>query len=98
MISLSFFEEILLRKLLIILMLTLCALHGHSQLPSAPAPQFKADLQRSPSSAAGVSPEEREAPDAPDVTIFPHSQTAPWWISGQTNIIFQAHPSFHSPY
>jgi high affinity Mn2+ porin len=26
------------------------------------------------------------------------SQTAPWRISGQANIIFQAHPGFHSPY
>ncbi len=32
------------------------------------------------------------------LTMFPHSETWPIWISGQTNIIFQAHPSFHSPY
>jgi high affinity Mn2+ porin len=39
-------------------------------------------------------------PLAPDigVTVFRHSETAPWWISGQANIIFQAHPGFHSPY
>jgi high affinity Mn2+ porin len=39
-------------------------------------------------------------PQAADtgVTIFRHSETAPWWISGQANIIFQAHPGFHSPY
>jgi high affinity Mn2+ porin len=38
-------------------------------------------------------------PDAePVTTMFPHSETLPFWISGQTNIIFQAHPSFHSPY
>ena len=30
--------------------------------------------------------------------MFPHSQTLPFWISGQANIIFQAHPPFHSPY
>src|SRR5579884_1813621 len=70
-----------------------------SSLPDAPAPSERELLsQRSASSEAGVSPEERQAPDAPDVTMFPHSNTAPWWISGQTNIIFQAHPSFHSPY
>ena len=34
----------------------------------------------------------------PPVTMFPHSQTARWWISGQDNIINQWHPSFHSPY
>ena len=30
--------------------------------------------------------------------MFPHSQTAPWYIAGQANSIFQAHPPFHSPY
>jgi hypothetical protein len=30
--------------------------------------------------------------------MFPHSETAPWFVAGQANIIFQAHPSFHSPY
>jgi high affinity Mn2+ porin len=37
-------------------------------------------------------------PDEPIVTMFPHSQTARWWISGQDNIIFQWHPSFHADY
>ena len=32
------------------------------------------------------------------LTMFPHSETAPWFVAGQANIIFQAHPSFHSPY
>ncbi len=30
--------------------------------------------------------------------MFPHSATAPWWISGQVNVIFQGKPGFHSPY
>ncbi|MGH9536596.1 MAG: carbohydrate porin [Terriglobales bacterium] len=34
----------------------------------------------------------------PAVTLFPHSQTSPYWISGQDNIIFQWHPSFGAPY
>jgi high affinity Mn2+ porin len=40
-------------------------------------------------------------PDTPPGTLqtmFPHSDATPWFIAGQTNIIFQAHPSFHSPY
>ena len=37
-------------------------------------------------------------PDDPVVTFFPHSQTAPYWISGQDNIIFQWHPSFEAAY
>src|SRR6202007_138939 len=37
--------------------------------------------------------------DPPEmVTMFPHSETAPWFVTGQANIIFQAHPNFHSPY
>lgn len=36
--------------------------------------------------------------DQGTTTMFPHSLTSPWLLSGQTNIIFQAHPGFHSPY
>ncbi len=48
--------------------------------------------------------QETEAPVTPDqptqvpVTVFPHSETARWLVSGQANIIFQSHPGFHSPY
>src|SRR5215469_11210593 len=31
-------------------------------------------------------------------TLFPHSQTARWWVSGQVNIVFQGHPGFHALY
>jgi high affinity Mn2+ porin len=31
-------------------------------------------------------------------TMFPHSQTARWWVSGQSNVVFQAHPDFHAAY
>ena len=34
----------------------------------------------------------------PIVTMFPHSQTSRYWISGQDNIIFQWHPSFDAKY
>ena len=37
-------------------------------------------------------------PDDPVVTLFPHSQTARYWISGQSNIVFQWHPSFEAKY
>jgi high affinity Mn2+ porin len=36
--------------------------------------------------------------DLPAVTLFPHSQTGRYWISGQSNIIFQWHPSFDAQY
>ncbi len=40
------------------------------------------------------------AMDAPGVqlTIFPHPDGSRFLLSGQANIIFQAHPGFHSPY
>lgn len=39
-----------------------------------------------------------DAPDSSPTTVFPHSETARWWISGQVNIVFQAHPDFHALY
>jgi hypothetical protein len=36
--------------------------------------------------------------DDPVLTMFPHSQTARWWVSGQDNIISQWHPSFDAKY
>ena len=32
------------------------------------------------------------------LTMFPHPESTPWYVAGQANIIFQAHPPFHSPY
>ncbi len=31
-------------------------------------------------------------------SIFDHPDSAPYWISGQANVIFQAHPPFHAAY
>jgi high affinity Mn2+ porin len=40
-----------------------------------------------------------DAPAASDATtVFPHSESAPYLIAGQANIVFQAHGPFHSPY
>jgi high affinity Mn2+ porin len=37
-------------------------------------------------------------PSADSLTLFPHSNTTRWWVSGQANIVFQAHPAFPSAY
>jgi len=37
-------------------------------------------------------------PDAALVTMFPHSRSTRWWVSGQDNIILQWHPSFSARY
>ena len=50
----------------------------------APAPTAQANSQADPSSES--------------LTLFPHSNTTRWWISGQANIVFQAHPAFSAAY
>src|SRR5215475_4922246 len=37
-------------------------------------------------------------PDTPSTTMFPHPENAPYFITGQANIILQGHGPFHSPY
>ena len=32
------------------------------------------------------------------VTVFPHSDTKRWWISGQANVVMQWHPAFYAQY
>ena len=44
---------------------------------------------------AQVSP---EAPPPGATTIFPHPENSRWWLSGQLNLISQAHGDFRSPY
>jgi hypothetical protein len=62
-------------------------------LVDAPAPQSsgRGDSTRSLTEDANAT-----APEP--LTMFPHSGNSPWYIAGQSNIIFQAHPGFHSPY
>jgi high affinity Mn2+ porin len=47
---------------------------------------------------AGDDGSQTQPADDPVVTIFPHSDNSKYWISGQDNIIFQYHPSFHADY
>jgi hypothetical protein len=42
--------------------------------------------------------EAKDASDLPATTMFEHSKTSAYWISGQDNIIFQAHPGFPAKY
>ena len=36
--------------------------------------------------------------DTGNDTVFAHSDTLPWWLSAQSNTIFQWHPRFHADY
>ena len=81
-------------------------------LPNAPAPviaavpavpalaafqQSGAVLQSPQTPAPQPAPAAEPAAD-PALTMFPHSNTTRYWISGQANIILQWHPSFPAKY
>jgi high affinity Mn2+ porin len=57
-----------------------------------------ASLAQSTEPSADQQPAEAATTADPAVTMFPHSETARYWISGQDNIIFQYHPSFYAKY
>ena len=48
-------------------------------------------------SQSAPTPVEDTSSDDPS-TIFPHSESSRFWISGQANLITQWHQAFHSPY
>jgi len=59
---------------------------------------FKTWIAASMVLVASVHGQSAATADDPVVTLFPHSQTTPYWISGQDNIIFQWHPAFDAAY
>jgi high affinity Mn2+ porin len=74
-------------------------IHGHepampvleiTQNPTPDAPPGSAKQD-----APGPGPQDEAEPRR---TMFPHSETARYWISGQSNTIFQGKPGFHSLY
>jgi high affinity Mn2+ porin len=84
-------------RLLILLWLT-ALLAGAATLPTCLHAQQSSPAQ-TPSSTKSPSPSEpATAEDDELTTMFPHSESSRYWLSGQANIILQWHPSFHSPY
>ena len=73
--------------LLTILAVSSILLSAQNADPGPPQTQTQTEAQTSP-------PPEAEDPE----TIFPHSQTARWWVSGQINIISQGHGAFPALY
>jgi len=65
------------------------------------APQ---EPQRVSNPPADLSPKNTQAPSTDDstgdevLTLFPHSESGRFWISGQANIIMQWHPTFPAQY
>jgi high affinity Mn2+ porin len=61
-------------------------------------PAHAAIAQASPESDAQTAQDAAPDAPAPQLTVFPHPDSARYLLSGQANIIFQSHPGFHSPY
>src|SRR5580698_9512171 len=67
-----------------------------AQLQTASSEAPSKLLPNAPSPAEGRA--DTESPADTATTMFPHSDSSRYLISGQANIIFQAHGPFHSPY
>jgi high affinity Mn2+ porin len=74
---------------------------ARAALPPAPQPHLVAThliaLTSTPPPQQQPQPSPAPVP-AESLTVFPHPGNTHWYIAGQANIIFQAHPAFHSPY
>jgi high affinity Mn2+ porin len=100
--------ETIMRALTTLLFLAACATFGSGQetvsIPDAPVPVSAfgpvgftlADKTPNSPSEADVAPV--APPEAEMLTMFPHSDSASYWVSGQANSIFQMHGHFRSPY
>lgn len=86
--------------------LVACTLAGRStlaqdpeniQVTSQPAENSQSDQSGSqPTDNSGSS--DSSGSDNTPLTVFPHSDTSRYWISGQANIVFQWHPAFYAKY
>lgn len=80
------------------------AARSQATLPDAPSAQQHSHFLLGPwffaASPQAEAPADQQAgdKDEPMTTMFPHPDDVRYYIAGQANIIFQAHPSFHSPY
>jgi hypothetical protein len=57
----------------------------------------KSDTPVAGDAASDQSTSDQSTDDTP-LTIFPHSETSRYWISGQANVVFQWHPTFPAKY
>src|ERR1700678_2957800 len=65
------------------------------QVPAADAPATNTPAQ---ASTEGTPSAVDDSTDSDVLTLFPHSQTSRYWISGQANVILQWHDSFPAAY
>jgi len=72
---------------------------GQARITSSAASLFTAQDNSSPAQNEAAAQSSGAAnTDDPSPSMFNHSDSSPFWISGQANIIFQAHPPFHAAY
>lgn len=63
------------------------------------SPSSKPDKLQPQDNAGNVPASQQDQPSPADpVTLFPHSESSRYWISGQANVILQWHPSFRAKY
>lgn len=68
--------------------------HGQNPVPEKDSDSNSAAAQNVPQPAAAA-----DVPDSGDtLTLFPHSETSRYWISGQANIILQWNPALPAKY
>ena len=66
------------------------------QQRSTPAPRGDEASQTSPQATGSDAGSDADSGDL--VTVFPHSETSRYWISGQANVVFQWHGRFPAEY
>jgi high affinity Mn2+ porin len=88
--------------LLLLCLLLACLMAPQMALAqgSPPVPPDSQAAQTQQAKAPGPAPEDSATDSSADesLTLFPHSDSSRYWISGQANVILQWHPAFHSPY
>lgn len=82
--------------LVLCLALCPCAAAQGPQTAQVDRTHAESQTQQTPHSAPDTPTPQEPAPDP--LTLFPHSGTARYWISGQANIILQWHGSFPAKY
>ncbi|HEV2491713.1 MAG TPA: carbohydrate porin [Terriglobia bacterium] len=86
------------RPIFLIAALLLWQLAAFAQASTVTASADDESGQQSADSAATQTSEDRESQAGDNPAVFAHPATARFWLSGQSNVIFQYHPSFPAKY
>src|SRR5580658_81804 len=68
-----------------------------AQSQSNSPPQTSSQTVQTPQQTDQAAPTPEDS-DSDPLTLFPHSESSRYWISGQANIVFQWHPTFPAKY